>query len=101
MGVIARVKLKLIAVFAIVGMGPNSFYLSLKVDKYYQKKFSQSVYIQNILTKYYFDKANPTNISIKKIAQRLIFFTKVIKTKKKKVLRNNWFTNILNDKNLT
>lgn len=51
-------------------IGPISFYLGLKVDRNREKrtiKLSQLAYIQKVLTKYYFNKTNPTNTLIKEV----------------------------------
>lgn len=48
---------------------PISFYLGLKVERNQKKqmiKLSQPAYINKILSKFYFDKAHPTTIPMKK-----------------------------------
>lgn len=83
--IITIVKIKLIKVFKMVNMGPISFYLNLKLDKNCQKrtiKLLQLVYIQNILTKYHFNKDNPTNMTMKEVILRLNFFTKATKAER-------------------
>ncbi len=68
--VIAKVRIELTAAFEIVDIELISFYIGLKVEKNREKKrikFSQPTYIQKILTKYHFDKANIINILIKKV----------------------------------
>lgn len=84
-GVIARVKLKLAATFKMVDMRPIRFYLGLEIERIRQKriiKLFQPIYIQKILRKYHFKKANPTNIPIKEAALGPNF-TKATKLKKK------------------
>lgn len=44
----------------------------------------QLAYIQEVFTKYYFDKANPTNILINEIVLGLNISTKMAQTKKKR-----------------
>lgn len=67
-GVIEKVKRELTAAFEIVDLGPIRFYLGLKVEQNREKKtikLSQPTYIQKVLAKYHFDKANPTNTLMK------------------------------------
>lgn len=76
-GIIYYVKAKLIVVFLIVDMGPISFYLKLKIESDRENrtiKLLQLVCINKIFSKFYFDKANMVNTSIKKT---ILFQTKV------------------------
>lgn len=55
----------------MVDVGPISFYLGLKIEQDWKNrtiKLSQLVYIQKVLAKYDFDKANRTKILMKEIA---------------------------------
>lgn len=83
---IEKIKKKLAAAFKIVNMRLINFYLGLKINWNQKKKIiklSQLTYIHKVLIKYYFDKGNPTNMLIKKVALGSNF-SKVIQTKKKK-----------------
>lgn len=67
--IIKRVKVELISAFLIADMGPISFYLDLKIEQNREKKIIklfQLAYIDKILTKFHLDKANWSNISMKK-----------------------------------
>lgn len=67
-GAIERVKKELATAFEIIDLGSISFHLDLKVKRNREKrtiKLSQPAYIQKILTKYHFNKANPINTPIK------------------------------------
>lgn len=66
-GAIQRVRAKLASAFLIVDMGPISFYLGLKVERNLENKMlklSKPAYINKILEKFHFDKANLVNMSI-------------------------------------
>lgn len=68
-GVITRLKQELTATFEMVGMGPISFYFSLKVTRDRKKKtfkFSQPAYIDKIFTKFYFNSTKILNMSMNK-----------------------------------
>ncbi len=63
-GIIERVKTELTFAFSIVDMGPISFYLGLKRERNRQAKIiklSQPAYINEVLLKFYFDKAYSVN----------------------------------------
>lgn len=65
---IERVKAKLTVLFEMVDTDSISFYLRLKVERYWQKqsfKLSQPVYIKRILWKYHLYLAKLCNIPIK------------------------------------
>lgn len=86
-GVIAKVMTELTATFKMADMGPISFYLGLKVDKDRQKttiKLSQPAYIQKVLAKYHFEKTNPTNTPMKKIALGHNLSTEATQAEKKR-----------------
>lgn len=62
------VKRKLAAAFAIVDMGPISFYLELKIERDRKQnsiKLSQPVYIDKVLEKFHPNKANQTKTPMK------------------------------------
>lgn len=66
---IEKSKRELVTVFEMVDLDLISFYLGLKVEQNPEKKIiklSQSTYISKIFIKYYFDKTNSINISMKK-----------------------------------
>lgn len=68
---IARVKSELATGFSMVGLGPISFYLGLKVERDREKrtiKLSQPAYIDEILSKFHLDQANPANTPMKESA---------------------------------
>lgn len=67
-GFIERVKAELAATFAMVDMGPISFYLGLKVQRDREKKtikLSQPAYIDKVLGKFHLNKANVVNTPMK------------------------------------
>lgn len=79
-------KRKLTIIFEIVNIRLVSFYLGLKVPQNWGKKtikLFQPAYIQKVLAKYIFNKANPTNTSIKKVTL-LSNLSNTTKVKKKK-----------------
>lgn len=70
-GLIVRVKKKLPSTFEMVDIRPISFYLDLNIEQDWENrtiKLSQLVYIQKVLAKYDFDKANRTKTLMKEIA---------------------------------
>ena len=70
-GTIQRVKSELAAAFSMVDISPISFYLGLKVQCNREKrtlKLSQPMYIDKILEKFHFDKANVIQTPMKEEA---------------------------------
>ena len=69
-GIIQRIKTELIAAFSMIDIDPISFYLGLKVEQdrtNQTSKFSQPAYIDKILHRFYPDKTNIVNTSIKEM----------------------------------
>lgn len=65
-----RIKIELTAAFLIVVIRSISFYLGLKVERNRENrtiKLLQLAYNDKVLNKFYLDKANTVNTSIKKI----------------------------------
>lgn len=69
-GIFQQVKVQLTAAFAMVDMGPISFYLGLKVERNRDNrtiKLSQPAYIDKVLNQFHLDKAKTVNTPMKEI----------------------------------
>lgn len=95
-GMIERVKAELTAAFSMVDLGPISSYLGLRVDRDREQKtikLSQPAYIEKVLARFYLDKANPVNTSMKESA--------LLTLGERKIPRNDGINNVLNGRNQT
>lgn len=67
-GMIEKVTQKLIAIFSMIDIEPISFFLGLSIDEdqeYKTIKLFQPVYIEKVLSRFHFDKANSINTPMK------------------------------------
>lgn len=68
---IEKVKQEFTATFSMIDMGLISFYVGLKMEqdqKYKLIKLFQPIYIEKVLAKFHFDKANLVNTPMIKSA---------------------------------